>query len=544
MKVIIVGGVAGGASCATRLRRLSEEAQIVLFERGEHVSYANCGLPYYLGGVIKEQSALTVASPALLKNRFRIDVRVKSEVISIDRAAHTVTVRTPEKEYTESYDKLVLTPGASPKTFDIQGEGVFTLRDVKDTLTLDGYLKANRTQEVLVAGGGFIGVEMAENLTLRGLKVTLAEFAPQIMPPFDPEMALLIKDALEAGGVTVRTNTGVKAVEKTEGGISVTLTDGSAVQTGAVVLALGVAPETALAKAAGLKIAENGGIWMDENMRTSDPDIYAAGDAVTVIGANGKEALVPLAGPANRQGRSVAANLLGGKESNGHSVLGTSVVRAFHTVGASVGQNEKQLKREGTKYRKIYTFPLSHAGYYPGGTSITMKLLYNDEGRILGAQAVGSEYVEKQIDVIAAVMKLNGTVHDLAELELCYAPPFNAAKSPVNMLGFVAENERAGLSPMMTPDELTEDTFILDVRNPGELETVGKFPGAVNIPLDVLRDHLDELPKDRPISVACMVGLRGYIAARILRQNGFDAIDLSGGYRAYALLKRAGLVKR
>ena len=544
MKVIIVGGVAGGASCATRLRRLSEEAQIVLFERGEHVSYANCGLPYYLGGVIKEQSALTVASPALLKNRFRIDVRVKSEVISIDRAAHTVTVRTPEKEYTESYDKLVLTPGASPKTFGIQGEGVFTLRDVKDTLTLDGYLKANRTQEVLVAGGGFIGVEMAENLTHRGLKVTLAEFAPQIMPPFDPEMALLIKDALEAGGVTVRTNTGVKAVEKTEGGISVSLTDGSAVQTGAVVLALGVAPETALAKAAGLKIAENGGIWVDENMRTSDPDIYAAGDAVTVIGANGKEALVPLAGPANRQGRSVAANLLGGKESNGHSVLGTSVVRAFHTVGASVGQNEKQLKREGTKYCKIYTFPLSHAGYYPGGTSITMKLLYNDEGRILGAQAVGSEYVEKQIDVIAAVMKLNGTVHDLSELELCYAPPFNAAKSPVNMLGFVAENERAGLSPMMTPDELTEDTFILDVRNPGELETVGKFPGAVNIPLDVLRDHLDELPKDRPISVACMVGLRGYIAARILRQNGFDAIDLSGGYRAYALLKRAGLVKR
>ena len=544
MKVIIVGGVAGGASCATRLRRLSEEAQIVLFERGANVSYANCGLPYYLGGVIKEESALTVASPALLKNRFRIDVRVKSEVISIDRAAHTVTVRTPEKEYTESYDKLVLTPGASPKTFDIQGEGVFTLRDVKDTLTLDGYLKANGTKEVLVAGGGFIGVEMAENLTHRGLHVTLAEFAPQIMPPFDPEMALLIKDALEAGGVTVRTNTGVKAVEKTEGGISVSLTDGSAVQTGAVVLALGVAPETALAKAAGLKIAENGGIWVDENMRTSDPDIYAAGDAVTVIGANGKEALVPLAGPANRQGRSVAANLLGGKESNGHSVLGTSVVRAFHTVGASVGQNEKQLKREGTKYCKIYTFPLSHAGYYPGGTSITMKLLYNDEGRILGAQAVGSEYVEKQIDVIATVMKLNGTVHDLSELELCYAPPFNAAKSPVNMLGFVAENERAGLSPMMTPDELTEDTFILDVRNPGELEMVGKFPNAVNIPLDVLRDHLDELPKDRPISVACMVGLRGYIATRILRQNGFDAIDLSGGYRAYALLKRAGLVTR
>ncbi len=544
MKVVIVGGVAGGASCAARLRRLSEEAEIVLFERGENISYANCGLPYYLGGVIKEESALTVASPALLINRFRIDVRVKSEVVAIDRAAHTVTVRTPEKEYTESYDKLVLTPGASPKTFGISGEGVFTLRDVKDTLSLDRYLKANGTKEVLVAGGGFIGVEMAENLTHRGVKVTLAEFAPQIMPPFDPEMALLLKDALEKGGVTVRTNTGVKAVEKTEGELSVTLTDGSAVKTGAVVLALGVAPENALAKAAGLKIAENGGIWVDENMCTSDPDIYAAGDAVTVIGANGKEALVPLAGPANRQGRSVAANLLGAKEHNGHHVFGSSVVRAFNTVGASVGQNEKQLKRDGTSYRKIYTFPLSHAGYYPGGTSITMKLLYDGMGRILGAQAVGNEYVEKQIDVIATVMKMGGTVHDLAELELCYAPPFNAAKSPVNMLGFVAENELSGLSPMMTPDELTEDTFILDVRNPGELETVGKFPGAVNIPLDVLRDHLGELPKDRPISVACMVGLRGYIGTRILRQHGFNAIDLSGGYRAYALMKRAGLVTR
>lgn len=544
MKVIIVGGVAGGASCAARLRRLSEDAEIVLFERGENISYANCGLPYYLGGIIREESALTVASPALLRDRFRIDVRIRSEVIAIDRENHTVTVRTPEGEYRESYEKLVLTPGASPKTFGLGGEGVFTLRDVHDTLAIDAYLKGTGTREVLIAGGGFIGVEMAENLAHRGLKVTLAEFAPQIMPPFDPELALLLQDALEKGGVTVRTNTGVKTIEKQENALTVTFTDGSKAQTGAVVLALGVAPETALAKAAGLKIAENGGIAVDDRMCTSDPDIFAAGDAVTVLGADGKEALVPLAGPANRQGRSVAANVLGGREENGRSVLGASVVRAFGTVGACVGQNEKQLKRAGTAYRKIYTFPLSHAGYYPGGTSIAMKLLYDAEGRILGAQAVGSEYVEKQIDVIAAVMKLGGTVHDLAELELCYAPPFNSAKSPVNMLGFVAENELSGLCPMMTPDELTEDTFLLDVRNPQELQTVGAFPNAVNIPLDVLRDHLDELPKDSPISVACMVGLRGYIATRILRQNGFDAIDLSGGYRAYALLKRAGLVRR
>ena len=544
MKVIIVGGVAGGASCAARLRRLSEDAEIVLFERGENISYANCGLPYYLGGIIREESALTVASPALLRDRFRIDVRIRSEVTAIDREKHTVTVRTPEGEYQESYEKLVLTPGASPKTFGLGGEGVFTLRDVHDTLAIDAYLKGTGTREVLIAGGGFIGVEMAENLVHRGLKVTLAEFAPQIMPPFDPELALLLQDALEKGGVTVRTNTGVKTIEKQENALIVTFTDGSVAQTGAVVLALGVAPETALAKAAGLKIAENGGIAVDDRMCTSDPDIFAAGDAVTVLGADGKEALVPLAGPANRQGRSVAANVLGGREENGRRVLGASVVRAFGTVGACVGQNEKQLKRAGTAYRKIYTFPLSHAGYYPGGTSIAMKLLYDAEGRILGAQAVGSEYVEKQIDVIAAVMKLGGTVHDLAELELCYAPPFNSAKSPVNMLGFVAENELSGLCPMMTPDELTEDTFLLDVRNPQELQTVGAFPNAVNIPLDVLRDHLDELPKDRPISVACMVGLRGYIATRILRQNGFDAIDLSGGYRAYALLKRAGLVRR
>lgn len=544
MKVIIVGGVAGGASCAARLRRLSEDAEIVLFERGENISYANCGLPYYLGGIIREESALTVASPALLRDRFRIDVRIRSEVTAIDREKHTVTVRTPEGEYQESYEKLVLTPGASPKTFGLGGEWVFTLRDVHDTLSLDAYLKGTGTREVLIAGGGFIGVEMAENLAHRGLKVTLAEFAPQIMPPFDPELALLLQDALEKGGVTVRTDTGVKTIEKQGNALIVTFTDGSKAQTGAVVLALGVAPETALAKAAGLKIAENGGIAVDDRMCTSDPDIFAAGDAVTVLGADGKEALVPLAGPANRQGRSVAANVLGGQEENGRRVLGASVVRAFGTVGACVGQNEKQLRREGTAYHKIYTFPLSHAGYYPGGTSIAMKLLYDAEGRILGAQAVGSEYVEKQIDVIAAVMKLGGTVHDLAELELCYAPPFNSAKSPVNMLGFVAENELSGLCPMMTPDELTEDTFLLDVRNPQELGSVGAFPGAVNIPLDVLRDHLHELPKDRPISVACMVGLRGYIATRILRQNGFDAIDLSGGYRAYALLKRAGLVRR
>lgn len=543
MKVVIVGGVAGGASCATRLRRLDESAEIIIFERGENVSYANCGLPYFIGGKIEREEDLTVASPAFLRRRFNIDVRVMSEVVDIDRKGHTVTVRTPEKEYKESYDKLVLTPGASAKTLGLGGEGVFTLRDVRNTLDLDAYIRENKVDGALVAGGGFIGVEIAENLIRRGLKVTLAEFAPQLMPPLDAEMALLVSDALAAGGVDVKVNTGVKGVEKKNGKLNVTFTTGESMETGVVILALGVAPETALAKNAGLEIAENGGIKTDELMRTNDKDVFAAGDAISVIGADGKDALIPLAGPANRQGRSVAANLTGGGENNGKRVLGASVVKVFDLTAASVGRSEKQLQKAGVKYKKAYAFPMTHAGYYPGATQLTLKLLFGENGEIYGAQAAGRENVEKQIDVISAVMKLGGTVHSLAEMELCYAPPYNSAKSPVNMLGFIAENILSGLCPTVYAEDLTLEDYVLDVRNPGECAN-GGIPGAVNIPLDVLRENLSLLPSNRRITVSCAVGLRGYLGVRILRQCGFDAINLSGGYRAYSLCKRAGMTKR
>ena len=543
MKVVIVGGVAGGASCATRLRRLDESAEIIIFERGENVSYANCGLPYFIGGKIEREEALTVASPAFLRRRFNIDVRVMSEVVDIDRKGHTVTVRTPEKEYKESYDKLVLTPGASAKTLGLGGEGVFTLRDVRNTLDLDAYIRENKVDGALVAGGGFIGVEIAENLIRRGLKVTLAEFAPQLMPPLDAEMALLVSDALAAGGVDVKVNTGVKGVEKKNGKLNVTFTTGESMETGVVILALGVAPETALAKNAGLEIAENGGIKTDELMRTNDKDVFAAGDAISVIGADGKDALIPLAGPANRQGRSVAANLTGGGENNGKRVLGASVVKVFDLTAASVGRSEKQLQKAGVKYKKAYAFPMTHAGYYPGATQLTLKLLFGENGEIYGAQAAGRENVEKQIDVISAVMKLGGNVHSLAEMELCYAPPYNSAKSPVNMLGFIAENILSGLCPTVYAEDLTLEDYVLDVRNPGECAN-GGIPGAVNIPLDVLRENLSLLPSNRRITVSCAVGLRGYLGVRILRQCGFDAINLSGGYRAYSLCKRAGMTKR
>ena len=542
MKVVIVGGVAGGASCATRLRRLDESAEIIIFERGENVSYANCGLPYFIGGKIEREEDLTVASPAFLRRRFNIDVRVMSEVVDIDRKGHTVTVRTPEKEYKESYDKLVLTPGASAKTLGLGGEGVFTLRDVRNTLDLDAYIRENKVDGALVAGGGFIGVEIAENLIRRGLKVTLAEFAPQLMPPLDAEMALLVSDALAAGGVDVKVNTGVKGVEKKNGKLNVTFTTGESMETGVVILALGVAPETALAKNAGLEIAENGGIKTDELMRTNDKDVFAAGDAISVIGADGKDALIPLAGPANRQGRSVAANLTGGGENNGKRVLGASVVKVFDLTAASVGRSEKQLQKAGVKYKKAYAFPMTHAGYYPGATQLTLKLLFGENGEIYGAQAAGRENVEKQIDVISAVMKLGGNVHSLAEMELCYAPPYNSAKSPVNMLGFIAENILSGLCPTVYPEDLGADDLVLDVRTPAECAK-GGIAGAVNIPLDELRTRLNELPANKKIIVSCAVGLRGYLGVRLLRQRGFDAVNLSGGYRGYCLMKRAGLVK-
>lgn len=543
MKVVIIGGVAGGASCATRLRRLDESAEIVILERGDHVSYANCGLPYYVGGKIEREESLTVASPGFLRARFGIDVRVRSEAVGIDTEKKVVRVRERDgREYDEPYDKLVLAPGASAKTFGMSGKGVFVLRDVNYATGLYRHITETDRKSALVAGGGFIGVETAENLVRRGLEVTLAEFAPQVMPPLDPEMAQLVADELAKNGVTVLTGVGVSSVAAEDDGVKVAFTDGREGKFGAVVLALGVAPETSLAKAAGIELAKSGGIAVDGAMRTSVPDIYAAGDAVSVIGADGKDALVPLAGPANRQGRSVADNIAGIPSSNGRKVLGASVVRAFGLTAASVGRNEKQLKRAGEKFLKVYAYPFSHATYYPGAAQMTLKLLFAPDGRVLGAQGVGADGVEKQMDVISTAMKFGGTVRDLAEVELCYAPPFNSAKSPVNMLGFIASNVLDGLMDVTCPEDVKEEDFVLDVRTPQEY-AAGHIAGSVNIPLDELRERLGELPKDTTITVTCAVGLRGYIAARILVGHGFKALDLTGGYRMYATAKRAGIVK-
>lgn len=543
MKVVIIGGVAGGASCATRLRRLDESAEIVILERGENVSYANCGLPYFVGGEIKNESDLTVASPAFLRRRFAIDVRVRSEAVAVDVQKKTVHVREADgREYDESFDKLVLATGAAAKTFGWGGAGVFTLKDVGDATGLADYIARNEVKSALVAGGGFIGVETAENLARIGLSVTLAEFAPQVLPPLDPELAVLLSEELERNGVRVLTSKAVKSITKEKDGLRVVFADGDEIVTGVVVLALGVAPEVSLARSAGVAVAADGGIAVDGLMRTSVADIYAAGDAVSVLGADGSEALVPLAGPANRQGRSVADNIAGAGSGNGRRVFGASVVKVCGLTAASVGLNEKQLVKAGREYIKAYALPFSHATYYPGAKQLTMKLLFDASGKVLGAQAVGAEGVEKQIDVIATVIRFGGDVRDLAEAELCYAPPYNSAKSPVNMLGFVACNILDGLAPTVYAESLPVDAEILDVRTPSEFAS-GHIEGSFNIPLDDLRDRLDELDKSKKYVVTCAVGLRGYLATRILLGRGYDAVNLSGGFRIYSQMKRAGLVK-
>ena len=389
MKVVIIGGVAGGASCATRLRRLDESAEIVILERGDNVSYANCGLPYYVGGRIEREESLTVASPGFLRARFNIDVRVRSEAVGIDTARKTVHVRERDgREYDEPYDKLLLAPGAAAKTFGWSGEGVFVLRDVADATGMAAYIREKGVKSALVAGGGFIGIETAENLAERGIAVTLAEFAPQVMPPLDPEMALLVRDELEKGGVKVMTGVGVGSVLSSADGVKVKFTDDGEGTFGMVVLALGVTPETALAKDAGIELTSLGGIKVDGTQRTSVPDIFAAGDATGVIGADGGEALVPLAGPANRQGRSAADNMTGARAENGGRVLGASVARVFGLTAASVGRNEKQLKKAGEEYKKIYVLPFSHATYYPGAKQMTLKLLFAADGRVLAHRAL------------------------------------------------------------------------------------------------------------------------------------------------------------
>ncbi len=549
-RVLIVGGVAGGGSCAARLRRLDEAPEIVVFERGPFVSFANCGLPYYVGNVIEDERKLLVASPQLFRERFNIDVHTDTEVTAIDRDARTIDVhdlRSGERR-TERYDVLLLAPGAAPIRPPIPGvdlAGVFAVRSIPDSRRIRAWIAERGAKSAVVVGGGFIGLEMVENLAHRGLVVTVLEKLNQVMPPLDPEMAAPLKDHLAKEGVKLHLGDGLARIEAaSDGSLTVVAESGARLHADLVILAIGVRPEIGLAKAAGLEIGSRGGIVVDEGMRTSDPNVWAVGDAVEVPDLiTGQETVLPLAGPANRQGR-VAAESIAGRKTQFRGVQATAVVGVLGLTVASTGASEKGLRRAGvTGFEKVYLHPGHHANYYPGARPIHFKLLFSTpDGRILGAQAVGREGVEKRIDVVATAIQFGGTVHDLAEAELCYAPQFGAAKDPVNLAGMLAENVLNGDMPVA--DWLAIDTteaLILDVRQPEEFGG-GHVPRSVNLPLSELRQRLSELPRDRDIWISCGVGQRAYYATRFLRQHGYRAWNLPGGYTTYAALRSAGLV--
>ncbi len=548
MKVLIVGGVAGGASAAARLRRNDEHAQIVLFERGQYISFANCGLPYYIGGVITDKEKLTLQTPESFHERFNVDVRVGSEVVSIDRQNKRVTVKKTGdgSVYEESYDKLILSPGAEPLRLRLpgfDGKRVFTLRNIPDTYAIKDFCERNAPKNAVLIGGGYIGIEIAENLQKLGIKITIVELTDHIIPPIDGDTAAQLHNHLRAKGIRLLLNTGVSAIEETDSGLLFRLSQGSALTADFAVLAAGVAPESKLAKDAGLATGLRGTILVDEHMKTSDGDIYAVGDAVQVNDAvSGKPAFIPLASPANKQGRIAADNICGGDERYDGS-QGSSILKVFDLTLAATGLSEKALKTNGIAYRKSFTYSPSNASYYPGGLPMSVKLLFSpDSGRILGAQAVGFSGVDKRIDVIAAVLRLGGTVYDLTRLELCYAPPFSSAKDPVNMAGYTAENILKNKFTPFYPEDVDgidpAKSLLLDVRTKEEFEA-GTIPGAVNMPLDSLREELGSLPKDKEIDVFCQIGLRGYIASRILLQSGFENVkNLSGGYRLWKEIQK------
>lgn len=545
-KVLIVGGVAGGATCAARLRRLDEQAEIVVFERGPYVSFANCGLPYYVGDVIREESKLLLASPALFRSRFEIDVRTEHEVLSIDRAARTIRVNDIRngRTFDAPYDALVLSPGAAPVRPPLPGvdlPGVFTLRNVPDSREIRRWIDAHKAARAVVVGGGFIGLEMAENLVHRGLQVTLIEKMQQVMPPLDREMAVYAQKRLEEKGVVLKLGEGLSGIgQEAEGGLRIDTDAGGAYAADLAILAIGVRPETGLARQAGLALGERGGIRVDDQMRTSDEHIWAVGDAVeTRNRITGQWELIPLAGPANRQGR-IAADAIAGRDTAFHGVQGTAVCGFFGLTVALTGATEKALQRAGIRdYQAVYLHPGHHVGYYPGAQAIHIKLLFRgSDGRVLGAQAVGGEGVERRIDVIAAMIQMQATVFDLEEAELCYAPQFGAAKDAVNMAGMIGANVMRGdleLAPW--PQLKTTEACIVDVREPQEFAG-GTIEGAINIPLGQLRSRLKELPRDRQIWVSCGVGQRAYYACRILSQHGFHAQNLSGGYSTYSVLPK------
>lgn len=544
MKVVIVGGVAGGASAAARLRRIDENCEIILMEKGEHISFANCGLPYYIGEVIKDKEKLLVQTPQAMKKRFNIDVRVQSEVRAIDTEKKEVSVFDIKNnsEYKENYDKLILSPGAAPIKPPVDGidaPNVFTLRNIPDTYAIKDYVDNKKPKGAVVIGGGFIGLEIAENLRERGLPVSLVELADQVMAPIDYEMAVIVQNHLQAKGVKLYLKDGLKSIHHCTEYSEVELDSGERLKTGMVVLGIGVRPEVALAKGAGLELGERGGIKVDKTLKTSNPDIYAVGDAIEVLDfVNGRPALIPLAGPANKQGRIAANNICGANEEY-EGTQGTSVLKVFDLTVASTGNNEKLLKRFSIPYEKSYTHSASHASYYPDSTIISIKLLFSPEdGRVLGAQAVGFEGVEKRIDVLATAIRAGMKVYDLEKLELSYAPPYSSAKDPVNMAGYTAANILKGSCKVIHWDEIDkrdrDKSVLIDVRTPAEFE-LGTIEGAVNIPLDEIRGRLGEFPRDKEIIIFCQVGLRGYLACRILMQNGYDNVrNLSGGYRTYS----------
>lgn len=545
MNYLIIGGVAGGATVAARLRRMDEKANIILFERGKYVSYANCGLPYYIGDTINNREKLFVQTAKGFTDRFRIDIRTEQEVTAIRPDKKEVEIKnlSTGETYTETYDKLVLSPGAEPLRPGIEGIGskkIFTLRNVPDTDTIKNYVNTENPKRAIVVGGGFIGLEMAENLHDLGIQVDVVEMANQVMAPLDFSMAAIVHRQLTDKGVGLHLEDGVSRFEEKDGGVTVHLRSGKQIATDMVLLSIGVRPETKLAKDAGLAIGERGGIAVNDYMQTSDANIYALGDAVEVRHlVTGQPALIPLAGPANKQGRIVADNIVFGNKKKYPGSIGTSIAKVFDLTVAAAGANAKLLQRNNIPYISSYTHGASHAGYYPGAVPLSIKILFAPEnGKLLGAQIVGFNGVDKRIEMLAQVIQRGGTVHDLAELEHAYAPPYSSAKDPVNMAGFVAENILNKKSRIIQWRELAElpaDTIRIDVRTHDEYK-LGTIPGFINIPVDELREHLDELPKEKPIVVTCAVGLRGYLAYRILVQNGFKHVrNLSGGYKTWSV---------
>lgn len=546
VKTVIVGGVAGGASAAARLRRLDEHAQIIILERGEFVSFANCGLPYYIGGVIEDMDDLTLQTPESLKARFNIDVRTGSEVVTVDTAAKTFTVKTASGDmYTESYDKLILAPGAKPVMPNIPGAGskrVFALRNIPDSQNIKDYIAENKPKSAAVVGGGYIGLELAENLAHAGLDVTIIELADHLIPPLDFEMAADVHAYIRSKGIKLILNNGVSAVEETSDGLILKLREGE-VNAEMAVMAVGVKPDTDFAAESGIATNARGQIIVDEHMRTSVPDVYAVGDAVQVTDfVTGQPAFMPLAGPANRQGR-IAADNIAGLDSTYEGTQGSAVVRIFDMAVATSGINERAAKAAGIDYDKTYIYSASHATYYPGARNMSIKVIWDKKTyRLLGAQIVGSSGVDKRMDVLATAMRLGAKVTDLTKLELCYAPPFGSAKDPVNMLGFVAENVITGKVKQFFWDEVDSlprdgSVTLLDVRTAPEVRR-GKIEGFMHIPLDSLRERIYEIPDGKPVYVHCHSGLRSYVACRMLAGYGYDCYNLAGGWRLYDAVRK------